>query len=149
MSAVTAGVSGRSCSDTRAHYAETPDTVLDDREEVVITRAGREPVVIVCLADYESLKQTAYLQQNPANARRLLSSTGRLGAGHGAEGELLRDIARGAAGDSPNIGIGKPEAFKHGLQGHWSRRITDERRLFCKVVGDQIRVAACRFHDSS
>lgn len=76
-------------SHSRAHYAETLDAVLDDREEVVITRAGRESVVIVSLADYESLKETAYLLQNPANARRLLSSIERLESGQGAEGELL------------------------------------------------------------
>ncbi|GAA3894896.1 hypothetical protein GCM10023084_54590 [Streptomyces lacrimifluminis] len=43
-------------------------------EEVVITRAGHEPVVIVSLEDYESLKETAYLLRSPANARRLLAS---------------------------------------------------------------------------
>ena len=45
-------------SESRAHYAETLNAVVDDREEVVITRAGHEPVVIVALADYESLKET-------------------------------------------------------------------------------------------
>ena len=28
-----------------------------------------------------------------------------------------------------NEGIGKPEPLKHGFQGYWSRRITDEHRL--------------------
>jgi toxin YoeB len=28
-----------------------------------------------------------------------------------------------------NEGIGKPEPLKHGFQGYWSRRITDEYRL--------------------
>jgi antitoxin YefM len=74
---------------SRAHYAETLDAVVADREEVVITRAGHEPVVIVSLADYESLRETAYLLQNPANARRLLASIERLEGGHGAERELI------------------------------------------------------------
>jgi len=59
---------------------------------------------------------------------------------------LLRDISRGAAEGEPNAGIGKPEALKHGLSGYWSRRITDEHRLVYKVVDDEIRIAACRFH---
>lgn len=63
-----------SYSDSRAHYAEMLDTVTDDREEVIITRAGHEPVVVVSLDDYESLKETAYLLESPANARRLLAS---------------------------------------------------------------------------
>lgn len=32
------------------------------------------------------------------------------------------------------------------FQGYWSRRITDEQRLVCKIVEDEIRVAACRYH---
>ena len=67
-----------------------PDvTLVDDREEVVITRAGHEPVVIVALADYESLKETAYLLRSPENARRLLASIDRLEHGGGIERDLL------------------------------------------------------------
>jgi antitoxin YefM len=44
--------------------------VVNDREEVVITRSGHDPVVIVPLDDYQSLKETAYLLRSPANARR-------------------------------------------------------------------------------
>lgn len=62
------------------NYAWTLDRVVADREEVVVTRAGHEPVVIVSLAEYESLKETVYLLGNPANARRLLSSIERLEA---------------------------------------------------------------------
>jgi antitoxin YefM len=77
-------------SSTRANFAAAIDSVLDDREEVVITRAGRAPVVLVALDDYESLKETAHLLQNPANARRLLASIKRLEAGDGATRELLK-----------------------------------------------------------
>ncbi len=58
-----------SYTESRARYAEVLDSVTDDREEVVITRAGHEPVVIVSLADFESLRETAYLLRSPANAR--------------------------------------------------------------------------------
>ncbi len=56
---------------------------------------------------------------------------------------LIKDIARNG-----NEGLGKPEALKHGFQGYWSRRITDEHRLVYKVTGDAIRIAACRYHYS-
>jgi len=59
---------------------------------------------------------------------------------------LLNDIARAGATGKPNIGIGKPEALKHGFHGYWSRRITHEHRLVYKVTGDEIRIAACRYH---
>ncbi len=54
-----------SYSESRARYAEVLDSVVDDREEVVITRAGREPGVIVSREDYDSLKETAYLAPQP------------------------------------------------------------------------------------
>jgi antitoxin YefM len=75
-------------SESRARYAETLDAVVDDREEVIITRAGHDPVVIVALDDYQSLKETAYLLRSPENARRLLASIDRLEHGGGAEHEL-------------------------------------------------------------
>ena len=55
--------------------------------------------------------------------------------------ELLRDIER-----YPHAGIGRPELLKHGFEGYSSRRITREHRLIYKVSGDDIRIAACRYH---
>lgn len=78
-----------SYSDSRARYAEVLDSVVDDREEIVITRAGREPAVIVSLDDYESLKETAYLLRSPANARRLLTSIDTLESGGGSARDLV------------------------------------------------------------
>jgi toxin YoeB len=57
--------------------------------------------------------------------------------------QLIQDVVRHG-----NEGIGKPEPLKHGFQGYWSRRITDEHRLVCKIVDDEIRIAACRYHYS-
>lgn len=76
-------------SESRARYAETLNAVVDDREEVVITRAGHEPVVIVSLEDYQSLKETAYLLRSPENARRLLASIARLEGGEGVARDLV------------------------------------------------------------
>lgn len=46
-------------SESRAKYAETLNAVVDDREEIIITRVGHEPVVIVALDDYECPWSTA------------------------------------------------------------------------------------------
>ncbi|BFP54682.1 type II toxin-antitoxin system Phd/YefM family antitoxin [Streptomyces fimicarius] len=75
-------------TESRAKYAETLSAVVDDREEVVVTRAGHEPVVIVALDEYESLKETAYQLRSPENARRLLASIDRLESGGGTVQEL-------------------------------------------------------------
>ena len=78
-----------SYTESRRRYAEVLDSVVNDREEVVITRAGHEPVVIVSLADFESLRETAYLLRSPANARRLLDAMQRLESGAGEQHGLL------------------------------------------------------------
>jgi antitoxin YefM len=75
-------------SESRANFAETLNAVVNDREEVVITRAGHDPVVMVALDDYESLKETAYLLKSPENARRLLASIDRLEHGGGVQRDL-------------------------------------------------------------
>ncbi|GGH35994.1 type II toxin-antitoxin system Phd/YefM family antitoxin [Microbacterium album] len=80
-----------SYSESRARYAEVLSAVVDDREEVVITRAGHDPVVIVSLEEFESLRETAYLMRSPANARRLLDAMDRLEAGRGAAHNLADD----------------------------------------------------------
>lgn len=80
-----------SYTESRANYAQVLDDVVNNREETIITRAGHEPVVIVSLADYESLRETAYLMRSPVNARRLLDSIDNLEAGRGQHQDLIED----------------------------------------------------------
>lgn len=67
-----------SYTESRANFAKVLDAVVNDRVETIITRSGHEPVVIVPLTEYESLRETAHLLGTPANARRLLDSVERL-----------------------------------------------------------------------
>ncbi len=69
--------------------AEVLDGAANDREEVILTRAGHGPVVIVSLEDYESLRETAYLMRSPATTRRLLDAMERLEAGSGDPHDLI------------------------------------------------------------
>ena len=78
-------------TESRANYAQVLDIAVEDLEEVVITRAGREPAVILSLAEYESLKETAHLLRSPANARKLLDAIDELEAGGGTSQALLED----------------------------------------------------------
>ncbi|WP_017538431.1 type II toxin-antitoxin system Phd/YefM family antitoxin [Nocardiopsis halophila] len=72
-------------SESRANYAATLDSVVEDREEVVVTRVGHEPVVLVALSEYETLKETAYLLRSPENARRLVTAIEQLESDGGIE----------------------------------------------------------------
>ena len=78
-------------TESRAHYAEVLDSVVDDCEEVVIVRAGHEPAVIVSLAEYQSLKETDHLLRNPANAQRLINAIARSKAGLDTYHDLIED----------------------------------------------------------
>ena len=55
--------------------------------------------------------------------------------------KLIHEIRR-----TPVEGIGKPEPLRYQLQGCWSRRINDEHRIIYEVVGDTVRIIACRYH---
>lgn len=67
----------------RENLAATMDKVCDDRAPVVITRNRDQSVVMLSLAEYEALEETAHLLRSPANARRLLESIQSLEAGKG------------------------------------------------------------------
>ncbi|MGP3921138.1 type II toxin-antitoxin system Phd/YefM family antitoxin [Nonomuraea sp. 10N515B] len=80
-------------SESRANYAATLDAVIDDQEEVLITRPGREGVVMVSQREYESMRETLYLMASPVNRRRLSEAVARLEAGGGTVRELADEDA--------------------------------------------------------
>ena len=59
-------------SNARARLARTMERVCDQHEPVIITRRKAGSVVLLSLADYESIRETAYLMRNASNARRLI-----------------------------------------------------------------------------
>ena len=42
--------------------------------------------------------------------------------------------------ESPQAGIGKPEALKHNLSGLWSRRINQEHRMIYEIDEDNNQI---------
>jgi antitoxin YefM len=75
-------------SAVRANLAEAWDRVVDDAEPVTLTRVGAEPVVMVSLAEYESMRETMYLRRSPRMAQRIDSAIARFDAGEGTGHEL-------------------------------------------------------------
>ncbi len=61
-------------TDARARFAEWLDRVVDDRETVIVTRRGSEPVALVAADELASLRETAHLLRSPKNAERLLTA---------------------------------------------------------------------------
>ncbi len=69
----------------RENLAQTMASVCEDHTPIVITRNRDQAVVMMSLADYEALEETAYLLRSPKNARRLLGAIAQLEAGQGVE----------------------------------------------------------------
>ena len=67
----------------REKLADTMDRVCNDHEPLIITRNGRQLVVMMSLEDFKALEETAYLLRSSRNARRLLEAIGDLEAGKG------------------------------------------------------------------
>src|SRR3989454_12403448 len=72
----------------RENLASTINRVCEDNAPVVITRNRDQAVVMLSLAEYESLEETAHLLRSPANARRLLQSIEQLERGKRVRREL-------------------------------------------------------------
>ena len=77
-------------STARANLAKTMDRVCGDHEPIVITRNGKQSVVMWSLDDFKAPEETAYLLRSPANAKRLLAATTQLVEGKGEAHELTR-----------------------------------------------------------
>lgn len=43
-------------------------------------------------------------------------------------------------------GIGKPEALRGDLTGHWSRRTDDVNRLVYQATDTELQIFTCRYH---
>ncbi len=74
----------------RTELAKTIDRVNDNQEAIIITRNGKASAVILSMAEYESLQETAYLLSSPKNAQRLYESIAEVeGSGGVQVAELL------------------------------------------------------------
>lgn len=89
-----------SYTEARATLAKVLDTATDDLEEVIVTRAGHEPAVVVSLREYEALKETAHLLGTPANAQHLQRGLDEFAAGGFSPGERHE-----VADDDPAAGV--------------------------------------------
>jgi antitoxin YefM len=79
----------------RANLKTVMDDVCQNHAPIVITRQDGEPVVILSLADYNSLEETLYLLGNVSNAKHLMESMAQIKAGGGAVRQFLKERENG------------------------------------------------------
>jgi antitoxin YefM len=78
-----------SFTDTRQKLKDVMERVVKDHTPVVVTRQKAESVVIVSLADWNAMEETARLLRSPANAARLAAAMTELDGGKGAAHDLV------------------------------------------------------------
>ncbi|MFP3546136.1 type II toxin-antitoxin system prevent-host-death family antitoxin [Rhizobium sp. SIMBA_035] len=61
-------------TDFRQNFATHFDAVLESRAPLLVTRQGKEAVVVMAEGEYESMQETLHLLSTPANADRLRES---------------------------------------------------------------------------
>ena len=75
----------------RENLAETINKVCQDDAPIMITRRRDQSVVMLSLAEYEALQETAYLLRSPANAKRLIGAVEALTKGKGVRRKIQLD----------------------------------------------------------
>jgi antitoxin YefM len=78
-----------SYSELRQKLKAHMDRVCADHAPLLVTRQGGEAVVMLSLAEYESLEETLHLLSDPANAERLLRSIREAKEGKLTEHDLI------------------------------------------------------------
>jgi antitoxin YefM len=76
-------------TDARKNLKAIMDRVVADCDHTVVTRQSGEAVVMLSLAEWNSIQETAHLLSSPKNAARLASAIEQLDAGKGKERQLL------------------------------------------------------------
>ncbi|MDO1581538.1 type II toxin-antitoxin system Phd/YefM family antitoxin [Rhizobium oryzicola] len=69
----------------RQNLASHFDSTIESRAPLLVTRQGKEAVVVIAEGEYESMQETLHLLSNPANAERLRQSLDQLREGKTVE----------------------------------------------------------------
>ncbi len=78
-----------SYSELRKNLKKIMEQSADRHEPVIIKRPKGETMILLPLSSYESLKETAYLLSNEANAKHLRASLESLKSGQTLEQKLI------------------------------------------------------------
>lgn len=78
-----------SYSETRANLKDVLDRVVNERAPIIVSRKKAEAVVMISLADWNSIEETLHLLSNAVNAARLRASLDELEQGQGQEQALI------------------------------------------------------------
>jgi antitoxin YefM len=70
-------------SDLRSRLKTHLDSVVNDREPLLIHRSGNNSVVVISLEEYNAIKETRYIASSPAMMQRLHTAEEHMNEGKG------------------------------------------------------------------
>jgi len=76
-------------SDARANLKKVMDRVVDDHDQVIVTRQKAEAVVMIALSDWNAIEETLHLLSTRANLEALRDSIRAADAGEVEEHDLI------------------------------------------------------------
>ena len=76
-------------TDARRDLKSVMDRVINDAEEIIVTRKSREAVVMISLDSWNSIQETMHLLSTPSNAASLRASIAQLDSGKGVERDII------------------------------------------------------------
>jgi antitoxin YefM len=79
-----------SVGEARRNFKAVIDSVLFNKENIIIHRKEKESVVVISLDEFNAIKETEYLLSNKVNADRLLSAIKRIQDGAGVKREMIK-----------------------------------------------------------
>jgi prevent-host-death family protein len=81
-------------SEVKAHLSEITDEVVRTHERVTVTRNGRDAIVLLSVADLDSIEATLELLADPAAQDRVAHAEAEISAGETATlADLQADLA--------------------------------------------------------
>ena len=91
-----------SLSDAKAHLSEVAEEVDRTHERVLVTKNGRDYVVVMSAADLEAMEATLELLADPAAQERIAQGRREIEAGSGLDRDAVERIVRSAGGHRPD-----------------------------------------------
>ena len=91
-----------SLSDAKAHLSEVAEEVDRTHDRVLVTKNGRDYVVVMSAADLEAIEATLELMADPAAQERIAQGRREIEVGLGMDRGTVERIVRSASGHEPD-----------------------------------------------
>ena len=91
-----------SLSDAKAHLSEVAEEIDRTHERVLLTKNGRDYVVVMSAADLEAIEATLELLADPEAQERIAQGRREIEGGSGMDRGAVERIVRSAGGHQPD-----------------------------------------------